>query len=164
MVPLLKRGIRVSKGDLHPLVGGRPTRLTMAFLSLPLSRWPRRLLPGRGLPLPSTKGEPHAYFFFLILIFLFWRFVFFLICIYLFMAAPGLCGCARAFSRCGAQASHGCDFLLQSRDCSVIVAHGLSCPTACGIFLDQGLNPCPLHWLLNHETTREVQPAYIFKK
>jgi len=28
---------------------------------------------------------------------------------------------------------------------SVVVAHGLSCSTACGIFLDQGLNPCPLH-------------------
>ena len=23
--------------------------------------------------------------------------------------------------------------------------HGLSCPTACGIFLDQGSNPFPLH-------------------
>ena len=29
---------------------------------------------------------------------------------------------------------------------SVAVAHGLSCPATCGIFLDQGLNPCPLHW------------------
>ena len=29
---------------------------------------------------------------------------------------------------------------------SVVVAHGLSCSTACGIFLDQGLDPCPLHW------------------
>ena len=29
---------------------------------------------------------------------------------------------------------------------SVVVALGLSCPTACGIFLDQGLNLCPLHW------------------
>ena len=28
---------------------------------------------------------------------------------------------------------------------SVIVAHGPSCSTACGIFPDQGLNPCPLH-------------------
>ena len=27
---------------------------------------------------------------------------------------------------------------------SVVVAHTLSCPTARGIFLDQGLNPCPL--------------------
>ena len=29
---------------------------------------------------------------------------------------------------------------------SVVVARGPSCSTACGIFPDQGLNPCPLHW------------------
>ena len=29
---------------------------------------------------------------------------------------------------------------------SVAAAHGLSCPAACGIFLDQGLNPRSLHW------------------
>ena len=29
---------------------------------------------------------------------------------------------------------------------SVVVAHGLSCSVACGIFPDQGSNPCPLHW------------------
>ena len=29
---------------------------------------------------------------------------------------------------------------------SVVVAHELSCSAACGIFLDQGSNPCPLHW------------------
>ena len=29
---------------------------------------------------------------------------------------------------------------------SVIVAHGPSCSVACGIFPDQGSNPCPLHW------------------
>ena len=29
---------------------------------------------------------------------------------------------------------------------SVPVAYGLSCSAACGIFLDQGLNPCPLCW------------------
>ena len=29
---------------------------------------------------------------------------------------------------------------------SVVVAHGLSCPTTSGIFPDQGSNPCPLHW------------------
>ena len=28
---------------------------------------------------------------------------------------------------------------------SVVVARGLSCPAACGIFPDQGLNMCPLH-------------------
>ena len=29
---------------------------------------------------------------------------------------------------------------------SVVVAHGPSCSVACGIFPDQGSNPCPLHW------------------
>ena len=29
---------------------------------------------------------------------------------------------------------------------SVVVAHGLSCSAACGIFPDQGSNLCPLHW------------------
>ena len=42
------------------------------------------------------------------------------------------------FSCCGAQAL-GCAG-------SVAVAHGLSYSVACGIYPDQGLNPCPLHW------------------
>ena len=29
---------------------------------------------------------------------------------------------------------------------SVVVAQGLSCPKACGVFPDQGSNLCPLHW------------------
>ena len=29
---------------------------------------------------------------------------------------------------------------------SAAVAHGLCCSAACGIFPDQGSNPCPLHW------------------
>jgi len=29
---------------------------------------------------------------------------------------------------------------------SVVVAHRLNYSKACGIFLDQRLNPCPLHW------------------
>ena len=41
-------------------------------------------------------------------------------------------------------------FLLQStgsrRAGSVVVAHGPSRSAACGIFPDQGSNPCPLHW------------------
>ena len=36
--------------------------------------------------------------------------------------------------------------LLPRHSCSIIVAHGVSCPEACEIFLDQGFNPCPLHW------------------
>ena len=37
-------------------------------------------------------------------------------------------------------------WLLGTRAVSVVVAHGLSCSKACGIFPDQGLNPCLLHW------------------
>ena len=55
--------------------------------------------------------------------------------------------------------------LLQStasrRAGSVIVAHGRSCSVACGIFPDQGSNPCPLHWQadsqpLHHQGSPEV--------
>ena len=42
-------------------------------------------------------------------------------------------------------AEHG---LLGAR-ASVVVAHGLRCSAACGIFLDQGLNLCPLHWQMD---------------
>ena len=32
------------------------------------------------------------------------------------------------------------------KQATVVVARGLSCPEACGIFPSQGSNPCPLHW------------------
>ena len=32
---------------------------------------------------------------------------------------------------------------------SVVTVRGLNCPSACGIFLDQGSNPCPLHWQMD---------------
>ena len=34
---------------------------------------------------------------------------------------------------------------------SVVVAHGSSHSAACGIFPDQGSNPCPLHWQRSEE-------------
>ena len=37
---------------------------------------------------------------------------------------------------------------------SVVVAHGPSCSAACGIFLDQGSNPCPLHWQADSQPLR----------
>ena len=44
---------------------------------------------------------------------------------------------------------------------SVVVVHGIICPMACGIFSEQGLNLCALHWqILNYRTTREV-PYYM---
>ena len=83
------------------------------------------------------------------------------------MAVLGLRFCARAFSSCGEwgplfiavrgpltiEAS-----LLRStgsrRAGSAIVAHGPSCPAACGIFPDQGSNPCPLHWQADSQPLR----------
>ena len=43
----------------------------------------------------------------------------------------------------------------------VVAAHGLSCPAAYGIFLDQVSDPCPLlgRWILNHWTIREIQAS-----
>ena len=75
-----------------------------------------------------------------------------------FLAARGLCCCVQAFSSCGEQGLRFAvcaDFslrrlLLHRRalgvGASVVVAHGLSLSATCGIFPDQGLNPCPLHW------------------
>ena len=37
---------------------------------------------------------------------------------------------------------------------SVIVAHRPSCYAACGIFPDQGSNPCPLHWQADSQPLR----------
>ena len=48
--------------------------------------------------------------------------------------------------------------LLQStgsrRAGSVVVAHRPSCSAACGIFPDQGSNPCPLHWQADSQPLR----------
>ena len=37
---------------------------------------------------------------------------------------------------------------------SVVVAHGPSCSAACGIFPDQGSNPCPLLWQADSQPLR----------
>ena len=45
---------------------------------------------------------------------------------------------------------------------SVVVAHGPSCSTACGIFPDQGSNPCPLHWQADSQPLRHWgSPGYF---
>ena len=46
---------------------------------------------------------------------------------------------------------------------SVIGAHGPSCSAACGIFPDQGSNPCPLHWQADSQPLRhQGSPVYFF--
>ena len=86
----------------------------------------------------------------------FWHLFFFLIDIYLFIGYAGsllllglsLVAVSKGYSLV---AMHRLSFLwlllLQSTGsrarASVVVAHGLGCSSACGIFLDQGLNQCP---------------------
>ena len=45
---------------------------------------------------------------------------------------------------------------------SVIVAHGPSCSAACGIFTDQGSNPCPLHWQADSQPLRHQGNPHCF--
>ena len=45
---------------------------------------------------------------------------------------------------------------------SVVVAYGLSRSTACGIFPDQGSNPCPLHWQADSQPLRHQGSPCLF--
>ena len=48
---------------------------------------------------------------------------------------------------------------------SVIVAHGPSCSAACGIFPDQGSNPCPLHWQADSQPLHhQGSPSFLDNK
>ena len=73
----------------------------------------------------------------------------------------------RSSSRC-AGLSLSRPLLLRStgsrRAGSVVVVHGPSCSVACGIFPDQGSNPCPLHWQADSQPLRhQGSPEfYIF--
>ena len=49
------------------------------------------------------------------------------------------------------------------RSGSVVVAHGPSCSAVCGIFPDQGSNPCPLHWQADSQPLRhQGSPGILF--
>ena len=101
------------------------------------------------LCIPGLLNDTIRQFFF------FFNFILF---IYLFMAVLGLSSCARAFSSCGKRgpltiaASFVAEHRLRTRRLSV--AHGSSCSAACGIFPDQGSNPCPLHWQADSQPLR----------
>ena len=46
---------------------------------------------------------------------------------------------------------------------SKVVAHRLSCSLACGIFLKQGSNPCPLYWQVDSYTVNHQGSPCTFK-
>ena len=109
---------------------------------------------------------------------------------YLFMAALGLRCHMQAVSSCGDWATLGCGAQVshwrsfshhragfQGRRASGAVLWALehrlsscgtwaSCPAVCGIFPDQGLKPCPLHWqvdslALSHQGSPEQASVSI---
>ena len=45
---------------------------------------------------------------------------------------------------------------------SVVVAHGLSCSAACGIFPDQGTNPRPPHWQADSQPLHHQGSPLLF--
>ena len=73
------------------------------------------------------------------------------------------------FSCCGTPAlgpwaSGAAAVRLQSTG-SVMLAHGLGCSEACGIFPDQGLHPCLLHWLVDSlPLSHQGSPVFSFLK
>ena len=94
---------------------------------------------------------------------------------FFFLAVLGLRFCARAFSSCGKWGplfiavrglSLSRPLLLRSTGSicarSVVVAHGPSCSAACGIFPDQGSNPCPLHWQADSQPLRHQGSPRLF--
>ena len=101
------------------------------------------------------------------------KFIYYL-CIYLFIYG---CVAACGLSLVAASGSYSsllcagfwlwCLLLLRSTGSrcagSVVVARGLSCYAACGIFPDQGSNPCPLCWQANSQPLRhQGSPLELF--
>ena len=92
------------------------------------------------------KSSWHIYLFILFIIIFFW------LC-WVFVSMQGLslavASGGHSSSRC-AGLSLSRSLLFRStgsrRAGSVVAAHGPSCSAACGIFPDQGSNPCLLHW------------------
>ena len=148
------------------------------YLSFPL--WFVLLeFPWETFPSPKVIKYPSIYFFFfkdysfLKNIYLFiYLFIYFWLC-WVFVSVRGLSPVAasggHSSSRC-AGLSLSRPPLLRStgsrRAGSVIVAHGPSCSAACGIFPDQGLNPCPLHWQADSQPLRHqgIPLLYILIK
>ena len=108
------------------------------FIHLCRSKFPS------GYHYSSAEG---LFFFFLI-----YLFIYFWLC-WVLVSVQGLSLVAAS----GGHSSSWCAGLSLSRPLllrstgsgragSVVVAHGLSCSAACGIFPDQGSNPCPPHW------------------
>ena len=157
--------------DLHEPLGKLPTMLgelnAHGGFSLPSGEAinPGGLL-GEGVWLCRCGGgampaecscSSHFFFFFNKFIYLF---IYFWLC-WVFVSVRGLSPVAAS----GGHSSLRCAGLSLSRPLllrstgsrhagSVVVAHGPSCSTACGILPDEGSNPCSLHWQAESQPLR----------
>ena len=102
-----------------------------------------------------------SYFFFNLFIYLFW------LC-WVFVSVRGLSLVAASGGHSSLQCaglSLSWPLLLRSTGSrcagSVVVAHGPSCSAACGIFPDQGSNPCALHWQADSQPLRHQGSPWI---
>ena len=111
----------------------------------------------------------HSFFFFKLLGLFIYLFIYLWLC-WVFVSVRGLslvvASGGHSSSRC-AGPSLARPLLLPStgsrRAGSVIVAHGPSCSVACGIFPDQGSNPCLLHWQADSQPLRhQGSPSFFF--
>ena len=112
-------------------------------------------LPFSAFSLIILNWKLHSFFFFFSNLF-----IYFCLC-WVFVSVRGLslvvASEGRSSSRCrGLSLSR--PLLLRSTGSrsagSVIVAQGPNCSAACGIFPDQGSNPCSLHWQADSEPLR----------
>ena len=131
-----------------PIFGG------LCFSSMPA--W-RQALKVHVLCNFQQEGPYLFFFFFNKFIYLF---IYFWLC-WVFVSVLGLSPVAASRGLSSSQCaglSLSRPLLLRStgsrRASSVVVAHGLSCSAARGIFPDQGSNLCPLHWQADSQPLR----------
>ena len=148
--------------------------------SLGKSREPSlKLRPQRSKEVVAEQLCPDGVFF-LFLFFVFFKgiplfllfiylFIYFWLC-WVFVSVQGLSLVAasggHSSSRCAGLSLSQPLFLRSTssrRAGSVVVAHGSSCSAACGIFPDQGSNPCPRHWQADSQPLHhQGSPALMF--
>ena len=151
--------------------------INLILLVVISDKWWRRIMHNAQTQLRSIYISFFFKFFFCLFFFFFKKFTFFYLFIYfiylwlcwVFVSVRGLSLVAasgdHSSSRC-AGLSPSQPLLLWStgsrRAGSVIVAHGPSCSVACGIFPDQGSNPCPLHCQADSQPLRHQGSPHQF--
>ena len=140
-----------------------PPNLSPKYSAQCWYQWKREIMLDPGLGnWNMTESLDLFFFFFNLFIYLF------LLCS-VFVSVRGLSLIAasggHSSSRC-AGLSPSRPLLLRStgsrRAGSAIVAHGPSRSVACGIFPDQGPNPCPLHWQADSQPLRHQGSPWTY--